>query len=214
MRLCRTLAAPLLLALAGCGSSGAGDTALAVAEPPPSLSPDWRRIATPDDRHRLREWRTAWVRGIRQARVAGHGGELDREGILLNPDAAALWRDPPPGDYRCRIIKIGAKTQGLLDYIAYPQFACRIGDEAGLMSFTKLTGSQRQIGMILPYFGQRMVFLGTLQLGDERRTLEYGRDRERDVAGVIEHLPDGRWRMVFPYPHFESTVDVMELVPA
>ncbi len=81
------------------------------------------------------------------------------------------------------------------------------------MSFAKLSGSQRPLGLFLPYVGQRMVFLGTLQLGDERRSLDYGEDRERDMAAVVERLGPRQWRMVFPYPHFESTVDVLELVP-
>jgi hypothetical protein len=58
-----------------------------------------------------------------------------------------------------------------------------------------------------------MVFLGTLQLGDERRSLEYGHDRERDMAGLMERIGDSRWRLVFPYPAFESTIDIIELVP-
>jgi hypothetical protein len=101
----------------------------------------------------------------------------------------------------------------MLDYVAYPPFDCRIRGEDGFVSFTKLTGSQRPIGLILPYTANKMVFLGTLQLGDERRALEYGRDRERDVAAFLERIGDHRWRLVFPYPHFESTVDVMDLVP-
>ena len=69
--------------------------------------------------------------------------------------------------------------------------------------------------MFLPFPGQqRMVFLGTLQLGDEQRALQYGRDRERDMAGVVERIGDNRWRLVLPYPAFESTLDVIELVPA
>jgi hypothetical protein len=83
------------------------------------------------------------------------------------------------------------------------------------MSFAKMSGSQRPIGHFLPFAGQqRMVFLGTLQLGDEARALEYGRDRERDMAGVVERIGENRWRLVLPYPHFESTIDVLELVPA
>lgn len=178
-----------------------------------AVAPDWRSIATEHDRERLRGWRSAWMEGIRKARAAGHGAELLREGLLLQPDAASEWRDPPPGDYRCRVIKVGAKSEGLLDYVAYPSFSCRIRQEGALMSFAKLTGSQRPLGHFLPGTGQRMVFLGTLQLGDEARALQYGRDRERDMAGVVERLADGRWRLVLPYPHFESTIDIIELVP-
>ena len=82
------------------------------------------------------------------------------------------------------------------------------------MSFAKLTGSQRPIGHILPSVGERRVFLGTLQLGDERRALEYGHDRDRDMAGIVERIGEQRWRLAFPYPAFESTIDIIELVPS
>jgi hypothetical protein len=153
------------------------------------------------------------VEGVRKAQASGHAAAIAREGALLDPDAGIDWLNPPPGDYRCRVLKIGAKSRGMLDYVAYPPFTCRIRQEAGLMSFAKMTGSQRPLGHFLPYVGQRMVFLGTMQLGDEPRALEYGRDRERDMAGVVERIGSRRWRLVLPYPHFESTIDIVELVP-
>jgi hypothetical protein len=60
----------------------------------------------------------------------------------------------------------------------------------------------------------RQVFLGTLMLGDESRAMQYGVDPERDVAGFVERIGPERWRMIMPSPHFESLLDVMELVPA
>ena len=198
------------LIVAGCASKSEQGP-LSAAAP---AAPDWRAIATDHDRERLRNWRTAWMEGVRKAQASGKGGAIAREGALLQPDVAIDWRDPPPGEYRCRVLKIGAKSQGMLDYVAYPAFTCRIRQEDGLMSFAKMTGSQRPIGLFLPFPGQqRMVFLGTLQLGDEQRALQYGRDRERDMAGVVERIGDNRWRLVLPYPHFESTIDILELVP-
>ena len=176
------------------------------------VAPDWRRVATPDDRARLREWRTAFVTGLGEARAAGHAAEIAREGALLEPDAGRTAR-PAAGDYHCRVIKLGSKGAGGLAYIAYPSFMCRIDDEDGVASFKKLTGSQRPVGVILGN-AQRVVFLGTLVLGDERLPLDYGRDRERDMIGAVEALPDGRWRLILPYPHYESLIDVIELVPA
>ena len=60
----------------------------------------------------------------------------------------------------------------------------------------------------------RQVFLGTLVLGDEARAMQYGRDTERDVAGFVERIGPSRWRLIMPRPHFESQIDVMELVPS
>ncbi len=196
------------LALAGCARNPEAQPQFAAAAPP-----DWRSIATEDDRARLRDWRSAWVEALRKAQAAGFGPTISREGALLQPDAAAEWHDLPDGDYRCRTIKIGGQRQGMLDYVAYPAFNCRVRREDGLVALAKLGGSQRPIGHMLPTAGNRMIFLGTLQLGDETRALEYARDRERDMAGIVERIGERRWRVVFPRPHFESITDVLELVP-
>lgn len=199
----------LLLALAATACAGSQPPVPVVAA---NAAPDWRAAATEDDRRRVREWRSAWMAALGKA--SAHRAEIAREGVLLQPDAALDFRAPPPGDYRCRVIKVGAKSAGLLDYVAYPAFGCRIRDEGALLGFEKLDGSQRPIGRLFPTLRPRMVFLGTLQLGDETRNIRYGSDRERDMAGVLERIGDARWRLVFPYPHFESTIDVLELVPA
>jgi hypothetical protein len=199
--------------VAGCASPSADPQAANLRLPPTPNVIDWRRIATDSDRGRIRQWRDAWVRGLESARAGGHGTALAREGALVQPDAAVAWRAPPPGRYRCRTIKMGARGRGNLDYVAYPAFDCRIRDEDGLLSFAKLGGSQRPLGLIFPDTARRMIFLGTLQLGDERRALEYGRDRERDMAGLVERVGGQRWRIAFPYPSFESLVDILELVP-
>lgn len=174
----------------------------------------WRATATEDDRARLRQWRTAWTEALEKARAAGHGADIASEGALLDPDAALPAPAPPPGDYRCRTVKLGGQSEAMLDFVAYPFFRCRILAEDELMSFEKLTGSQRPVGLLFEDIGRRLVFLGTLQLGDETLSLHYGLDRERDMAGILERIGEARWRLVFPYPHFESTLDVLELVPA
>lgn len=175
---------------------------------------DWRTVATNSDRERLREWRSAFVDALRSARAGGNADEVEREGLLLSPDAALGGPPIPNGPYRCRVIKIGAKQQGLLNYIAYPFFTCRISQDGGLQDFMKLTGSQRQVGKIFPGDSLRQVFLGTMVLGDEARAMQYGRDTERDVAGYVERIGPNRWRLIMPRPHFESQMDVMELVPS
>ena len=47
----------------------------------------------------------------------------------------------------------------------------------------------------------------------KRRALQYGQDQQRDVAAYVERIGPNRWRLVMPAPHFESQLDVMELVP-
>ncbi|MEO6582482.1 MAG: DUF4893 domain-containing protein [Sphingomicrobium sp.] len=192
-------------------------SACAATRPGGAIEPaarDWRQVATPDDRERLRDWRDAFASALKAARVSGHAAEITREGALLEPDAALAGGAIPNGDYRCRVIKLGAKSPGMLDYIGYPAFACRVGPDGTLQSLVKLTGSQRQVGLVYPGDAIRQIFLGTVVLGDEGRALQYGRDQERDVAGFVERIGPNRWRLLMPKPHFESQIDVLELMPS
>ena len=196
----RILAALALLSIAACATTQ--------ATPPVQ---HWQDVVTAEDRVRLRDWRSAFTRALEQARAANHGQQIEREGALLDPDAA-LGGPIPDGDYRCRVIKVGAKSQGLLDYVTYPAFHCLI-EQGKAQRFTKLSGSQRHVGLIYPADQLRQVFLGTLVLGDETTANKYGTDGVRVVAGWVERIGHSRWRMVLPYPHYESLVDVIELVP-
>lgn len=175
---------------------------------------DWRAVATSADREKLRNWRSAFVEGLTEADAAGYGRMIAAEGVLLKPDAALGGGPIPNGNYRCRVTKLGSQSPGLLAYIAYPAFSCRIQQEQGVQGFAKLTGSQRPVGLIFPNDALRQVFLGTMVLGDEVRAMQYGNDPDRDVAAFVERIGPARWRMVIPSPAFESRTDVIELVPA
>ena len=200
------ISAALLLALAGCATPARRATDQAAAA-------DWRNVATDSDRKRLRDWRSDFSQALQKARAAGHGAEIDAEGRLLMPDAAVPGA-LPNGAYRCRIIKLGARGEGLLDYVSYPGFACRVVQAGAVQYLSKLTGSQRPNGRIFRADAMRGVFLGMLELGDEKRPMRYGSDPERSLAGWVERVEPAKWRIVFPAPHFESLTDVMELVPA
>jgi len=203
----RALFLPIALALAGCN----------VIEQPAGLIPRWTTayndVISEDDRVRLRDWRSTFEDALAAARKSGHAADIVRESQLLDPDAALAGPAIPNGMYRCRVIKLGAKEPGNLDYISYPGFSCRIRPERTLQRLGKLSGIQRYVGLIFPGDAIRNVFLGTLALSDETRVLQYGQDEQRDVAGYVERIGKGRWRVLMPQPHFESQIDVMELVP-
>jgi hypothetical protein len=188
-----------------------------VIEQPAGLIPRWttayREVISDNDKLRLRDWRKSFEVGLAAARKSGHAADIAREGALLDPDAALAGPAIPDGSYRCRVIKLGAKDPGNLDYVAYPGFTCRIRSERGLQRLGKLGGAQRYVGLIFPGDAIRTVFLGTLAFADESRVLQYGQDEQRNVAGYVERIGPGRWRLVMPAPHFESRLDVMELVP-
>jgi hypothetical protein len=197
------------------GACGAKEPVEIIRSPTmPRATKAWREIATSVDRDRLRGWRDTFIKAVKEAREGGHAAELAREGALLNPDAALAVPTIPDGRYRCRVIKLGAKGEGLLDYIAYPTFNCVVGRDGTLQRLDKLSGSQRYAGIIFPHDAMRNVFLGALVLGDETRGMQYGQDETRNVAGYVERIGERRWRLVMPAPHYESLTDVMELVPA
>jgi hypothetical protein len=176
-------------------------------------SENWRSVATDLDRARIRGWYEAWQAALTSARSGGHEADIAREGVLLEPTAALPNAHLPPGDYACRVIKLGAANASNLAYVAYPGFRCRVAPEQDIFSFTRLTGSQRPVGLIFADTDRRKIFLGTLMLGSEVRALDYGTDPQRDMAGIVERIAPNRWRIVFPRPAYESIVDVMELVP-
>jgi len=196
----------LALASAGCK----------VLEQPSGLIPRWttawREVATDDDESRLRDWRKSFVDALASANKT-NGADVAREGRLLDPDAALAIQPLANGMYRCRVIKLGAKDASNLNYVAYPFFTCRVRAEHSVQRLTKLSGSQRYVGLLFPGDAIHQVFLGTLVLGDERRALQYGQDDTRDVAGFLERIAPERWRIIMPQPHFESRTDIMELVP-
>jgi hypothetical protein len=175
---------------------------------------DWRQVATEGDRNRIRRWRDTWTDALAQANRA-HAAAIAAGGALFEPDTALPGAQPPAGDYACRTVKLGRpRLGGMLDYVEYPVFRCRISESGGRLHFTKLTGSQRPVGTIFPDNGRRMIFLGTLVLGDETRALRYSRDNERDMIGIIARVGPDRWRLVFPRPRYESLLDVIELTPS
>jgi hypothetical protein len=205
----RLLLASALILLGGC------DTMMQPARLIPEWTTDWRRVATEDDRTRLHDWRSTFVSALAAAaRSGGHGAEIAREGALLVPDAGLGAGAIPNGTYRCRVIKLGSKSPGMPDYVTYPPFICRVTADRDLQRLDKLSGSQRYVGLIFPGDAVRSVFLGALVLGDESRALQYSQDQNRDIAGYVERIGPNRWRLLMPRPHFESQLDVMELVPS
>ena len=210
-----TVRPPLIAALGIALAACAADTVPEITRSPtmPRATAAWREIATSMDRDRLRDWRGTFAKAVAAARASGRGADIDREGKLLDPDGALADPTIPDGRYRCRVTKLGAKSEGLLDYVAYPAFSCVVGRDGVVQRLDKLGGSQRYVGVIFPHDAMRNVFLGTLVLGDETRAMRYGQDETRNVAGHVERIGDRRWRLVMPRPHYESQTDVMELVP-
>jgi len=196
-------------ALAGCGHGDAPPAAASAK----SVALSWQAIVTDADRDRLRRWRDAWMAALPLAKRTG-AAVIAADPSLFDPDRALSDAMPPPGDYHCRMFKLGANGVPAKDFIWYPTQACRVTDEGEAYSLRLLDGAQRPAGLLLRDTDARAIFLGTLVLGDETTPLQYGRDATRDMAGYVERVGPGKWRLVLPWPHFESLLDVVELTPA
>lgn len=187
----------------------------AAQEAPPPSAAQWRAAATEADRVRLRGWRSAWIAGLNQAR-GGDAGAIAADPVLFDPDRALDDPMPPAGTYRCRVFKLGARgnATAMASFTAYGWFTCRIDGDGDVRRFTKTDGSQRPAGTLYRDTSQRGIFLGTLAVGDESMAFRYGQDAQRDMIGIVERIAPARWRIALPSPHFESLIDIFEIVPA
>ena len=176
---------------------------------------DWRGIVTAPDRDRYSRRDAAWSLALQQARRQPGSGDLTGLGDLLDPRAARSLVAPPPGDYRCRTVKLGSQGgEDGLGYVVYGWFACRIEATPNGLKFSKLTGSQRPGGLLFTESDRQMVMLGSLALADEPAANSYGQRPDRDLIAVLERIDERRWRLVIPWPQAESNLDLIELVPA
>jgi len=213
--LVRGLALTAVVAVAACASTP--------PPPPPPPPPggsgavlmDWRGVITAADRDRYQRRDAAWTLALQQAGRQRGSGDLNSLGDLIDPRAGRADVAPPPGNYRCRTVKLGSQggEDGLGDVI-YGWFACRIEQTSRGLKFTKLTGSQRPSGLLFPENDRHMLLLGSMALAQEPAANSYGRNPDRDMVAVLERIGEARWRLVLPWPQYESNLDLIELVPA
>jgi hypothetical protein len=180
---------------------------------PPAKSEAWKAVATPADKDRLARLGLAWQQAIEEAKTS-NPADVRREGKLLLPRSALPRPDPTPGSYNCRLIKLGKATSKSKPYESFKPFFCYVEVEGDLLTIVKQTGSQRPAGRLWPDDDPtRLVFLGSLALGDETSPVAYGDGPKRDMAGVLERIGPFKWRLVIPWPQSTSKLDVFELTP-
>ena len=208
-----------LIALAALGASCAVKPKL-----PPGITPTvevgapfkaevWKAVATAPDEDRLGRLGLAWQQALADARKS-NPGDVRKEGALLMPRAALPRPAPTPGSYNCRLIKLGKATAKSKSFESFKPFFCYVEVEDDLLTIVKQTGSQRPAGRLWEDDdSRRLIFLGSLALGDEQQPVAYGDDPRRDMAGVLERIGPFRWRLVIPWPQSTSKLDVFELTP-
>jgi len=180
---------------------------------PTPRSDAWKAVATAADEDRLARLGLAWQEALDEASKT-NGGDVRREGKLLLPRTALPRPEPTPGSYNCRLIKLGSTAPRGKSFESFKPFFCYVEVEDNLLTIVKQTGSQRPAGRLWEDDDStRLVFLGSLALGDESAPVGYGDDPKRDMAGVLERIGPFRWRLVIPWPQSTSKLDVFELTP-
>lgn len=175
-----------------------------------ALAERWQDVATAADVERIKQRDATFVAALKEVRESDYAGELTKNPLLYDPDKRLADPLPPEGKYRCATHKLGGQY---LAFIAYPDFVCAIYGTGDKRQFVKLTGSQRPVGHIHADTKRNGVFLGSLMLGDDDALVSYGQEKERDLAGTVERIGKDRWRIVFPRPYYESTMDIIDLRP-
>lgn len=169
--------------------------------------PDLAAIS-PFDADRMNGLENARTRGLAEALMSESAADRELVSHLFAPGIAPQ-APLPDGDYRCRTIKLG----GLLPLTAYSFFDCRISGNG--TKIEKLSGSQRFSGELLAGQAGGHFYRGALHYGDENPR-PYREDGDRSQVGCLYRIEGKpvRYRLELPFPRFESTHDVIELVPA
>ena len=204
----------LVLALAACTTAdrSARPRPSVVAEPQTNADV-WEGVATDADEERISRLGLAWQEALQEARRTS-AREIDAEGALLRPRAGLPRPAPTPGSYYCRLIKLGRVAGRGPAFERFKPFFCYVEVEGDLLTIVKQTGSQRPAGRLWEDDRpDRLIFLGSLALGNEEQPRAYGEDDKRDMAGVLERIAPFKWRLVIPWPQSNSKLDVFELTP-
>lgn len=209
------IAASTLILLAGCETEPRGDRPRPVVSvEPPSKAETWMGIASPADMRRLANITGAWAAGLADARKADFITAVRDEGALLQTGAGLARPAPTPGSHNCRLVRLGSTGKGKPAFEKFKPFFCYVEVEGNLLTIVKQTGSTRPAGRLWEDEDpKRLIFLGSLALGDEETPLAYGEDPKRDMAGIFERIGPFRWRLVIPWPQDGAKLHVFELTP-
>ena len=203
-----------ILALAACSTAEQRPRLHPVVTAEPQIGGDvWQGVATEADKQRISRLGLAWQEALQEAQ-RGFGREVEAEGPLLRPRAALPRPAPTPGSYNCRLVKLGKATAKAVAFERFKPFFCYVEVEGDLLTIVKQTGSTRPAGRLWEDNDERrLIFLGSLALGDEEQPIAYGENPKRDMAGIFERIAPFRWRLVIPWPQDGAKLNVFELTP-
>ncbi len=204
----RPLAALLLLALAGCTKSDELQPYAVVRR-----ADVWQAVIKDSDRSRLARLSDAWEQARADIAAANADADLAALGVVGDPAAASPGPLPVAGRYRCRIIRLGWRqgADRLVPPVQAGEWApCTMTADGIVLRLETAPAAQQFTGTLYPDV-DRLVFLGSVRLGDDMGRLRYGEDRDRDQLGVLTALGDGHWRLALPWPRWSARLILIEI---
>ncbi len=204
----RPLVALLLLVLAGCTKSDELQPYAVVRR-----ADVWQAVIKDSDRSRLARLSDAWEQARADIAAANADADLAALGVVGDPAAASPGPLPVAGRYRCRIIRLGWR-QGA-DRLVPPVQAgtwgpCTMAADGIVLRLETAPAAQQFTGTLYPDV-DRLVFLGSVRLGDDMGRLRYGEDRDRDQLGVLTALGADHWRLALPWPRWSARMILIEI---
>ena len=168
-------------------------------------------LMTAADKAKLEAFDATRAKALADARAGAAAADLAELDKAMTGAALPLRNVDLTGAWRCRVIKVGRKSEASPPLVVYPWFSCRISEDDAGAWLDKLTGSQRTRGLLYDDGDTRAIYLGALYYGDEKPNF-YGRGAaERNQVAYVQRTGAKKLRFEFPSPEFESLLDVMEL---
>jgi hypothetical protein len=208
----RLLLVAVLAALSACAARPDAMVAMPVPLLDVPQPTGWKAIVSSEDYARIARLPALWSDALAASRR--YRVQIGLQGDLLVAGAARNHPAPPPGSYRCRLVKLGAAQGREPAFRAFPEYFCHIrGDRSDSLFFTKQTGSELPGGWLHADGDRRLVLTGARQHAADGEPIVYGTEPDRDVVGVIERIGPFRWRLVLPWRDGRPGLDVYELTP-
>jgi hypothetical protein len=166
-----------------------------------------QKLMTSSDKARLDNYGETRRKALDEAR-SGDASAADLktlDAVLARPIVAFSDRDLT-GNWQCRSIKVGGHF-GVL--VVYDWFRCKVSDDGAGWVLEKLSGSQRTRGRFYDDNAKRAIYLGSYFVeGDPIKP--YGSGPKTDQVGYAFRTGARAWRIEFPAPYYESTLDILE----
>ena len=173
----------------------------------------WQAVIREPDRSRLARLSGAWEQALADVAAAEASAELAALWPVADPAAPGQGPLPAAGSYRCRTIRLGWHQSADRQVPAIQTEAwgpCQLQPDGILLRLSTAPAAQQFIGRLYPDV-DRLVFLGSVRLADDRGQLRYGEDRDRDQLGVLTALGDGHWRLALPWPKWSARLILIEI---